>query len=724
MSHHVIVLGGGVGGMSAAHELIERGFRVTVYERGTIPGGKARSFGVPGTGTNGRRDLPAEHGFRFFPGFYRHLPDTMKRIPYGQDRRTVFDNLVDTTQMQILFNGKQNLVVPSRFPRSLTDIRAVLDASGYLTTSVGLTVDDIQLYCERVWRLLTSCEERRAEELEGQSWWTYIDAEARSQAYQAYLGRTPRVLVAADPKAASTKTVGDILVQLLFNLGNPGVAADRVLNGPTNDVWIDPWLMYLKARGVEYRFNTPVTGFRCANGRITAVRILDGGVEIEETADYYVAALPVEKMAELITTDMLDADPTLEGIQALATHVDWMNGIQFYFQEELPLICGHQMFLGSPWALTSLSQAQFWYDDDRTGFTRDFGDGTVRTVLSVDVSDWKTPGTGTNGRPAIECSRDEVAAEVWKQLKASLPELDLNDLHPTHPWALDPAIKPGTVSLTNAEPLLVNQPNSWALRPWARTRLPNLFLAADYVRTHTNLATMEAANEAARRAVNGIIDASGARVAGCQVWDLHEPVWVKAWRAWDLFRYRRGQAWTAEIPEFVETAGRAVLQSAPSIGSPDDYADFTAREVIEGGIGLVPSYVQQDLVDVVFELGSVLDRGDVEQMRTMFTSDAVVVLDAARADAAPWLERLARFYAEGGRIGVDIRRLDDVRPEGRGIVARFVANVSVLGDRPPTPGRPGRLQVTLVRPRDPERRTTPGPWLISLLNYQPGGVNP
>ena len=718
MSDHVIVLGGGVGGMSAAHELIERGFRVTVYERGNIPGGKARSFGVPGTGANGRHDLPAEHGFRFFPGFYRHLPDTMKRIPYGQDRRTVFDNLVDTTQMQILFNGKQNLVVPSRFPRSLADIRAVLDASGYLTTSVGLTLDDLQLYCERVWRLLTSCEERRAEELEGESWWTYIDAEARSQTYQAYLGRTPRVLVAADPKAASTKTVGDILLQLLFNLGDPGVAADRVLNGPTNDVWIDPWLRYLQARGVEYRLNTPVMGFRCANRRIAAVRVLDNGVEIEDTADYYVAALPVERMAELITTDMLGADPTLEGIQTLATHVDWMNGIQFYFRDELPMIYGHQMLIGSPWALTSLSQAQFWYDD-ATGFTRDFGDGTVRTVLSVNVSDWKTPGS--DGRPALECSRDDVAAEVWKQLQASMPALDFDDLHPTHPWALDPAIKPGTATLTNAEPLLVNQPNSWALRPWAQTRIPNLFLAADYVRTHTNLATMEAANEAARRAVNAIIDASGARAPACQVWDLHEPVWVKAWRTWDLFRYRRGQAWTAEVPEFVEAMGRVVLQSAPSIGGPDDYADFTAREVVEGGIGLVPSYVQKELVDLVLGLGSALDRGDVAQMRTMFAPGATVVLDAARVDAAPWLDRLARFYAEGGRIDIDIRRLDAVRPEGRGIVARFVGNVSVLGDRPPTPGRPGRLQVTLARHRDPERRTPPGPWLISDLNYQAGG---
>src|SRR5205814_9022126 len=52
----VAALGGGVSGMSAAHELIERGFEVAVYEKGTLPGGKARSIPVPGSGQPPRLD--------------------------------------------------------------------------------------------------------------------------------------------------------------------------------------------------------------------------------------------------------------------------------------------------------------------------------------------------------------------------------------------------------------------------------------------------------------------------------------------------------------------------------------------------------------------------------------------------------------------------------------------------------------------------------------------
>ena len=75
----------------------------------------------------------------------------------------------------------------------------------------------------------------------------------------------------------------------------------------------------------------------------------------------------------------------------------------------------------------------------------------------------------------------------------------------------------------NLEPLLINTAGSWENRPEAGTAIENLFLAADYVRTHTDLATMEGANEAARRAVNGILDRSGSTQPRCEVWPLSEP---------------------------------------------------------------------------------------------------------------------------------------------------------------------------------------------------------
>nr|WP_306307204.1 FAD-dependent oxidoreductase [Nocardia exalbida] len=107
----VAVLGGGVAGLTAAHELAERGFQVTVYEKRAW-GGKARSVGVPGTGVEGRPDLPGEHGFRFFPGFYQHVPDTMRRIPFPGNANGVWDNLVAVPEARFARSGGDDFRVP------------------------------------------------------------------------------------------------------------------------------------------------------------------------------------------------------------------------------------------------------------------------------------------------------------------------------------------------------------------------------------------------------------------------------------------------------------------------------------------------------------------------------------------------------------------------------------------------------------------------------------
>ncbi len=62
-----------------------------------------------------------------------------------------------------------------------------------------------------------------------------------------------------------------------------------------------------------------------------------------------------------------------------------------------------------------LTQDQFWRDD----FKATYGDGTAVDCLSVDVSNWDTPGI-LYGKPANRCTAEEVKNEVWAQIKAHL----------------------------------------------------------------------------------------------------------------------------------------------------------------------------------------------------------------------------------------------------------------------------------------------------------------
>jgi uncharacterized protein with NAD-binding domain and iron-sulfur cluster len=537
----VVILGGGVAGLSAAHELVERGFQVAAFEAQEVPGGKARSIAAPGTGTDGRKGLPGEHGFRFFPGFYRHVVDTMTRIPLP-DGRNVAANLDETTRIGLARYDEEPLIVPARFPHGSAGLHVLL--RDLVDRSTNISSEDKRFFLDRVWQILTSCEARRLDEYEKLGWWDFIGAASRSPEYQKYLcfGLT-RTLVAAQPQRASTKTGGNILLQLVLGLIQPGAQCDRVLNGPTNEVWIDPWLVYLRQRGVEYHLGATVTAINCSAGVITSVTVEQDGRSFDVTGDYYIAALPVERMAPLVTPALIEADPRLGSIEKIQTHVQMMNGIQFFLNQDFPLVHGHTIYVDSPWALTSISQKQFWPNVDLSGY----GDGTTRGVISVDISEWHQPGR-TTGKPAIQCTPDEIAHEIWEELKHSWKALSNEHFQS---WYLDSDISEKPMIDRDKEFLLVNEINTWGLRPNAFTRVPNLFLASDYVRTHTDLATMEAANEAARRAVNSIIYASGSSAPYCRLWTLHEPAIFAPWRDEDQQRYDLGLPWDGK-PDWEE----------------------------------------------------------------------------------------------------------------------------------------------------------------------------
>ena len=462
---------------------------------------------------------------------------------------------------------------------------------------------------------MTSCRARRENDYERIGWWQYTDGGNRDKAYQDLLSNgLTRTLVAARATTASTKTGGDIFLQLIFNMANPAVATDRILNGPTNDQWLRPWHEYLVSKGVDYRFLSDVKKIEYKDGKVTGVGVCkinadptifsevlvdEGPVEMY-TADYYICAVPVEVAAPLLLNDILKpeqtiqnflndiiysddtrkkladpsvsildvtnaaiqkaaimaADPTLMGMVELSNDVSWMTGVQFYLNEVVDLNKGHIIFADSPWAITAISQSQFWPNFPMSKFA----DGIAKTVLSTDVSDWETNGV-LYGKPAQDCTAEEIRHEVWEQMKQSLVvngKFLVND-EMIHSWFFESVIVfdnkivfQADYLCKNTEPLLVNKVDTWRLRPESHCAIPNLFFAADYVRTHTDLATMEGANEAARRAVNNILEASGSNAPLCEIWDLHEP-WMFAYYRWhDYRRYQKGLVWNQAFPWWVK----------------------------------------------------------------------------------------------------------------------------------------------------------------------------
>src|SRR5262249_45493573 len=133
-------------------------------------------------------------------------------------------------------------------------------------------------------------------------------------------------------------------------------------------------------------------------------------------ADYYIVAVPLEVMQGLVNVEMAHASEQLDRLRwiDLGRTLGWMVGAQFYLREDVPVTDGHVGYADAPWALTSISQAQFWNPAD---FKRAYGHGVVGGILSVDMCDWSNPGERTH-KIAKACTKDELFAELVHEIGA------------------------------------------------------------------------------------------------------------------------------------------------------------------------------------------------------------------------------------------------------------------------------------------------------------------
>jgi uncharacterized protein with NAD-binding domain and iron-sulfur cluster len=544
-SPSVAVFGAGVAGLTAAHELAERGVAVTVYERKAL-GGKARSIPVPDSAGGGRPELPGEHGFRFFPGFYHDVTDTMRRVPFPGNENGSWDNLTKATSyLGARSGGRADLTLPFVLPppptpSPLTPTSALATVRAGLETGSRIPPNELAFFLEKAHVYASSCDERRVGQWDRLRWSDFIRTDRMSEEYRAMLGdgmiRNLAATKSNEASAHSIALVGFATVWSAMGRGNePGGSVDRVLDGPTSERWLDAWVAYLRGLGVRFVTGASAEAVHLRDGAVESVTVSGQPVSGPVRADGYVFAIPAPRMAALVSDEMVRADAALAGVRRLRSA--WMNGLMFYLRRPTPVTPGHVNYVDSAWAITSISQAQFWTKPLST-----YGDGQVQECLSTIISDWTTPGT-FNGRAARDCTPREIAAETWRQIQAHLndagPAVLTDDM--LHSWFLDPAImRSGTPTVDNDEPLFIQSPGSWSDRPSARSAIRNLALAGDWVRTPVNVTTMEGANQGGRAAANAMFDALGSPATRCTITPLFDPPEFQPERALDRLRYQAG----------------------------------------------------------------------------------------------------------------------------------------------------------------------------------------
>lgn len=445
--HVVTVVGGGLAGMAAALHLRRLGSAVRLIEASDHLGGKAGSALI-----DGRWE---DHGYHIFIPFYVNMFRLITDL--GLD-----GNFQDRYRFYQLQRGDypsfhRYWSAPSRNMR-LSDLR-----------SGNLALPDQILY----YYTLIDLAAQRYEELDrDESVGDFL--RARWYMTKDVTDELDRLLK-ADLLHLDEHSARSLRKAMSFYMRHM-TPVYRMALGSLEEMFIGPFQRHLEASGVQISTGTRLTGVVLDGDRVSELQLTDAtGTARESLAGDLVLAIPHHCVPELEgATELLDrAGLTARGFQKLRSNP--LSSLHLYFGHEIPDLPRELIRLvDSPHELT------FW---DMSRNVSGLGGSVLNFCL--------VPGELVSADP------EQAARTLVDEIADYIPAVRWDDVK--H-WVFQP----------NADaPFFGMYTDSWDNRPENRTALANLWLAGDYVRSHLDLALMEAALTTGMNAAEAIRSARG-----------------------------------------------------------------------------------------------------------------------------------------------------------------------------------------------------------------------
>ena len=423
----VLVLGGGLAGLTAAKRLVDKGFGVTLLEKRPIYGGKVSSW----------KDEDGdwiESGTHCFFGAYDVLYDLMREINAYQavlwkDHRLTYtlsgggSFTFDTWDMPsplhlvpaIVKNGYFRFGEMLSFSKSL--IPLALKKDKYPPTQDHLTFAE--------WARSHKFGDR------------LLDKMFRPMAL---------ALKFIPPEEISAKIILDV-TEVFYRI--PDASCMGFLKGAPQEYLIGPLQQYSGAKGVRFLSSTAAEELLYEGGEIRGVRLKNGEVM---TADYYLCALPIHNLNRLLPA-------TLKKERNFFGDLEKLEGV--------PVI-----------------SVQLWYDrqitpEDNVLFSPD-GIIPVYADLANTTPDYRTlrgePHIGKSrfefcvapARELMTLSKEEIVARVDRNIRDCFP----------HTSKGANILKSTLVKIPQS--VYAPLPHMERYRPTQKTPVPNLFLAGGF----------------------------------------------------------------------------------------------------------------------------------------------------------------------------------------------------------------------------------------------------
>ena len=433
---HVVVLGGGVAGISTAVHLLEQGCQVTLVESRGFLGGRAFSFTDPETGEQ------VDNGQHIIVGCCTCFRDLLRRLGVAESWY-----LQPHLRLRVLDRrGKEGLLAASPLPAPFHLLPSLLSYPHLSAREKARVV--LALGRARF-------THRHQPRLEHITFYQWLKEQGQSEQAVQNLWNLLVMPTLNDDVRVISAAMGLMIVQegMLESRHNAdlGYALAGLLpaiGGPARE--------YLPARGCRLLLESPVRGLRFASGQVAGVNLASGEVV---SGDAYVSALPFDILLRVLPSEVVEREALFQQLQSLETSP--IVNIHLWYDRAV-MEGDFCAFVDSP--------VQWVFNQSAIGASR-AGKGDSEGVH---------PGLAGAGQRL--CVSVSAAWEYIDRPREELAETFISEMARVFPRA-GPARVLRALVVKQRHATFRCRPGANDLRPGSVTPVANLFLAGEWTRT-------------------------------------------------------------------------------------------------------------------------------------------------------------------------------------------------------------------------------------------------
>ncbi len=485
----VLIIGSGISGLTVAHELIVQGYSVSLVEQDDIIGGMAKT-------RRENNNIPSEHSWRGFGPHYKNLFNILNRIPISHSE-SVYHNLSLPINFNILYDNN---------PDS--------DFKNQDTNYPYLKLRDIILIIYLYSKYLVSNKRRsKYYQLKIKDYSKYLSQNMRKVVNNFLLGpaygmELKDASVGHFCKFSSIYLLNQLDYNYYYFKNNQKYFSNsrgnwHVLNQPTNEAWFDPWIQFLKSKGLQLFLNTKLDKIDTYNNQVKNITVIQGNKYCNLKADYYVICIdPFSAEHVFKRSNML----SLYFQHKMVNDNTISNQISFRFGFYKKIIFDKRnhgyVLIDSEYNITFYPQDYNFDEQIELSKNKDIKSLWSGTILFTTFEPGKLYKT-----PAINLNKEQLKNEILYQFTKS------NDLQTiifrNNNFFFTPSLvdyfeiwyETGIIDTKSFAPKnkkWVNNIYNEQHRPVQKTEYNNLFLAGSHTKTTTEIWSMEGAAESGK----------------------------------------------------------------------------------------------------------------------------------------------------------------------------------------------------------------------------------